>query len=270
MKNFMRDNYLWWAVKIMAAVYQASATYRVFYNKLEDTGRESWERGLDSVLAILLIDLFFLAVLYFLESDDISVFNKFPLVLIGIGLAVAIIAIGITDEGTMAWGPRIGILGLIFTDVFKWSSEVGKMWWQRHTYRTSREFQEQCIRDSEVIARRKAKEKATKKAYEVLADEFLQTIIERERRNLRTIEDKIDMVVVSPKQTDLPLVNIDPVELSEGVWDMGNGTFAWNVDDGDLVTEGAFGKAYSTQQGAQRARSRVVNAQSRSKNGKRN
>ncbi len=258
MTNFMRDHKLQWAVKIAAAVFQASSTYRVFYDNSRHIGRGVFESSLDSILAIALIDLLFIYLLYMLESNEISVYDKSPLVMVSIGLAVFIVIIGRMEEGDLAWGPRIGIIGIIAVDVFRWLTDIGKLFYQQYRHRQSREYQEQVIRDKEVLARKKAKEKALYQAFTELEPEFLQVQIERERRNLGlTLSEKqLDFIDLSPQNR----------EVEPGVVQLNDGHFAW-INNGELVTSGSLGKPYSTQIGASRARARSINTQ-RNGNGK--
>lgn len=251
-KNFIRQSKLWTYVKIFAAIYSASSTFRVFFTAL-DNGRGKIEAGLDSILSVILIDLLFLSVLWFLESDELSLFDKFPLVLVGIGLVVAIIAIGFEEEGTLAFAPRIGLAGLIATDTLRWSAEVVRQVHTNYQHKHSREYIEQQIRNSEVIARKKAMELARKKAFDTLAPEFLQVILDRERKQLGLTEEPI-----STKQIDF--INLTPQteEVEDGVVRLNDGNFAWR-NGNELVTSGSLGRPYPTRIGASRARTRFLN-----------
>jgi len=65
---------------------------------------------------------------------------------VGLGLLIAIIAIGYMDEGILSWAPRLGFIGLVMADVFNWFLEYRR-------WRNSRERFDTIERDKMVKER---------------------------------------------------------------------------------------------------------------------
>lgn len=229
MSTTIRDSYWIWAVKVIASLFQIPATWNVFSTIFRNSGRPEWEVEFSTFFAIVLIDVFILAVSYIIESPELTPGRKVPWVLVAVGLLTGIIWIGIKDEGPLAWVPRLGLIGLISADVFSWFYDLVA------TY-NSREAIEQRIRDRQVIKRRKQMEQAWSKSFKKLAPRLEELQTARELRTLG-IEDFPPMVEDSPI-----------VQLASGAW-------SWLDEEGQVHDTTATGKPY-TKAGATRAHAR--------------
>jgi hypothetical protein len=242
MSNFVRNNKLFWTVKVIAALFNAPATWHVFTEQFRTGGRSEFEIYFSTVMAILLIDAFFLAVLYFIESHELSVREKLPYAITSVGLAAAMLAIGYEDEGGLAFAPRLGFLGLILADLLSYLTEA----WTTYF---SREVVEQRIRNRQVLTRRRAMQQAYSKAIKELQAEFIDTQIKRERATLNI------------KESDPPariLTDKNPREIEEGIFLLADGkSYGWKNGGDELYDTTATGKPYSLV-GARRARARSL------------
>lgn len=238
MTNVIRDNTWLWAVKITAAAFQVPATWHVFNRIFEQSGRGRYERYITSFLAILLIDVFFLAVLYLLESPELTPLQKLPWVLVGVGLLIAVIAIGFADEGVMAWAPRMGFIGLVLADLFGWVVEALTTYF-------SRDAKEKRIRDKQVLARRNLMYAAWERAMQEIAPDLIDVQVARETRLLGLEEPAL-----------LPAPREYPVEVEDNIFQLSPTEFAWQSphtsEYHDTTTQG---KPYSLP-GARRALAR--------------
>lgn len=242
MNNIVRNNQWLWGVKVTAALFQVPATWHVFMRLFEDTGRGVWEARITTLLAILLIDAFFLAVLYLLESDATPL-EKLPWALAGVGLLAANLAIGYLDEGWLAWGPRIGFIGLVLTDLFAWATDIITQYF-------SRDQVEKRLRDKQVLHRRRLYMKAWKKAMKDLYPSLIDMHQQREIRALNLDEPVVKLLEAGEPEND--------AEVSEGVY-YANGSYYWvSPYTNEVYYQTSTGKPY-TMRGAQQARTRHVN-----------
>lgn len=246
MNNIVRNNQWLWLVKIAAALFQVPATWHVFMRLFEDSGRGIWEARITTLLAILLIDAFFLAVLYLLESDATPL-EKLPWALAGVGLLVANLAIGFLDEGWLAWGPRIGFIGLVLTDLFAWATDIVTQYF-------SRDQVEKRLRDKQVLHRRRLYMKAWKKAMKDLYPSLIEMHQQREVRALN-LEPQIEEPVVRLLESGQPE---EGTEVAEGVYYSPQGYYWVSPVTNEVFYETSTGKPY-TLRGAQQARTRHIN-----------
>lgn len=245
--------WLLWSVKITAAIFNAPSTGYVFWGILEKTDRANWLVLFNTLLAVLLIDLFFLWVLTVLEDSTLDPLKRLPMAVSSIGLSVAIIAIGIKDEGILSYAPRIGLLALVFNDLVGWSTEF----WAHYN---SREQIEQRLRNRLVIQRRRMEVKTQNAAVTKLEPYF-------EERHVRKIMDQLGMEDTSERsETTTPQVHEESIkELPEHVFVQDDGTVGWRSPiTGQLFTETKAQNPY-TIRGAQIAASRHI--KEHSKNG---
>ncbi len=241
MNDIIRNNRWLWGLKITAALFQIPATWHVFMRLFQESGRGVWESRITTLLAILLIDAFFLAVLYLLESDA-SPLDKLPWALAGIGLLAANLVIGFLDEGWLAWGPRIGFIGLVLTDLFAWVTSIVTQYF-------SREQIEKRLRDKQVLHRRRLYMRAWKKAMKDLYPSLIEMHQQRETRSLNLDEPVVRL-----------LESGQPEEVAEGVY-YENGGYHWvSPVTNEVFYQTAAGKPY-TLRGAQQARTRHINQQ---------
>jgi len=210
-------NPVWLSVKIITALFQFPATISVFYKIFEDSARSPLVAGISTFFAILLIDVFLLAVLHYLESATLDPLQKIPLVVVGILLTIAVIWIGYLDEGILSWAPRLGFIGLVMTDVFNWVLELTR-------WSNSRERFEQRERDRMVKLRRKVMNDEFKRAIET---ENVRDVIRRiQTRRLGKDLNVEEMYGVSlDVLLDEPLTRedfrrVEPVIHSNGQWDI--------------------------------------------------
>jgi len=190
-------------------------------------------------MAILLIDVLFIVLLYLLESAELSVREKLPWSVVGFGLIVVVVYIGYLDEGLLAFAPRLGFIGIVMADELNYLTEV------MATY-TSREVTEQRIRNRQVIARRKAMQKAYRAALKELEPTMKEVQIQRELATLKQTE---------PKASE-PLINKNGhKEVEPGIFEVRDGEFAWADKAGQLHAKTQLGKPF-TLRGAKITRSR--------------
>lgn len=244
MKSFVRDSRLLYTVKFVAALFNAPATWHVFTQQFERSGRGQFEVVFSTIMAILLIDAFFLAVLYFIESKELSIRERLPYALTSVGLAVAMLVIGYQDEGGLAFAPRLGFLGLILADLLAYSTEA----WSEYF---SRDAIEKRLRDRQVLARRRSMLKAYDTALKDLFPTFIDVQYERELAQLNRPQEQ--PVVEERSIEQLPLLE----EVEQGVYQLANGHFGWKNGDDTLHEFTATGKPY-TKQGAYRARQHAL------------
>lgn len=218
----MWNNRLLWGVKLIAAIFNAPATGYVFYNVFSSTSRSSFFVYFNVLCAVLLIDAFFLWVLYELEDDSIDPRDRIPEAIVAFALTVGVIVIGAIDEGMLAWIPRMGIVALVLRDELRWINSYVRV------YR-SREYQEQRIRDQEVVDRRKLMQKAKRDAWNQLETEFIQVQVQRERKQLGLVD-----LIEENYEQDLPerIVKTD-----EG--------YGWVDFEGELTSETSTGNPYT-------------------------
>ncbi len=84
-ENYLRDNYLWWAVKFISLFVQLSATWHVY--TVEFIHRPVVERYFITLCAALVIDVLFIAASYFIESSEVRTLDKIPFLIVNILLA---------------------------------------------------------------------------------------------------------------------------------------------------------------------------------------
>lgn len=243
MSNFIRNNRWLWAVKIVAAAFQIPATWHVFMRVFEESGRARGEAVFSTVMAILLIDCFFLAILYFLESTELSIREKLPWAIVGFLLVLATLAIGFKDEGVMAFAPRLGFIGLVMADLLSYGTEA----WSSYF---SREAVEQRIRNQQVLTRRRAMLKANRQALHALEEKFVEVQLQRE---LAMLNIKEPIEVSQPKL----LAPAYPQEIEEGIFQLAPDRFGWKNGGDTIYDTTTTGKPYS-QMGARRARARAI------------
>lgn len=238
MQNFVRDNKWLWAVKIVAALFQIPATWNVFVKNFKAAGRPDLEAYITTFFAILLIDIFFLAVLYLLESDELDPIKKIPWALVGVGLLIATLLIGFADEGLFAWMPRVGFIGLVSADLFTWAADFIALMFDRDRI-------EKRVRDRQVVARRRIMQKAWKEAQKALYEDLVYLQYERERRSLgiapkgNTVSSDPEYQIVEDGIIFLPATN----------------SYGWEAEDGQFYCRTVGGKNY-TLRGAKLARAR--------------
>jgi hypothetical protein len=236
------NNKLLWAVKFVAAIFNAPSTGYVFYGILDKTERSEWLVWFNTILAVLLIDLFFLWVLTVLEDESIDPIKRMPMAISAVLLSVAIVIIGVMDEGVLSYAPRIGLLALVFNDLVGWGTD----YWAHYN---SREQIEQRIRKSEVVARRRMNEKTLKAAIKESEADF------QARHRSRILEQ----LGQSDSEHSEPEKVLAPEELPEHVFKADDGTYGWvSPVTGERTTKTSLGKPYNTMRGAQIAVSRHV------------
>jgi hypothetical protein len=289
--NNLRGNLGWWAVKIAVALYQIPATWDVFYNILYDAGRRSYLLYMETILAIVLIDLLLLASLHLLETPASNPVIKLPLALVVTLLTIAIFGIGIADEGVLGFAPRMGLVGLVLTDVLNWLFEV-------YRYNNDRERIEQRIHNNSVVHRRKALAKAKHQAIEQsepilirlqtqrLLDELnllgiyqataysdheidrlaniglevIDPAANNARQIMHAVQDDAwqyyDDVTDPDDESDQPVYDL--LQIESGIYQLESGNYAWqHPETGRLEETTSQGNPY-TLVGAKRARSRAL------------
>ena len=230
-----------WVVKGIAAIFNFPATAYVFFELLSDTNRPSWLVYFNTIFAVLLIDALFIWVLGVLEDSTIAPVQRIPVVFSSIALSIAVFAIGVIDEGILAFAPRIGIFLLVFNDLVLWVIDCFIAWGNYFT----RDRIEQRIRDREVIARRKAKEQAIRTAYKRLKPEMADYHTNLLREGLELNSEHSEKPVNTSK-----IFNKE--DLDQYVKQNGKGFYWIRPGTGEKFYETATGKHY-TERGAKLA-----------------
>ena len=247
MNNFIRDNKWLWLLKGVACAFQVPATWDVFHDIFKEAGRPNIVVVFNTLFAILLIDALFLVVLFLLESGELTTLQKLPWALVGTGLIVATLEIGLKDEGSSAWMPRIGFIGLVSADLFSWITEFFGSIWHSYVGYYSFDKVERRLIDRQKKERREQKLRAWRVARNILDDELVQVEIRRERVLLG-----IDDVPVMIEQ-DTPLLPPPDYIIQN---DDGYGYI--HPVTGEEITVTQTGRSY-TERGAKAAYRRALN-----------
>ena len=192
----MSNKTVLWIVKIVAAIFNFPATAYVFFDILSATDRSPAFVYFNLIFAVLLIDVFFLWVLGVLEDSKEDPIKRMPAALSSILLVVAIIWIGVKDEGILAFAPRIGLVVLVFNDWILWSTDFFQLYF-------SRERIEKRIRDREVVHSRKIKSAARKQAMKNLKTEIIYSQEQSLIKQLSLFEEEKEPVKTEPVLLDI-------------------------------------------------------------------
>lgn len=236
-----------WIVKGVVTIFNFPATWFVFYDMFEHTGRPGWLAYFNTFMAVLAVDVIFLWIIGILEDEYRSPIKRLPAAITSIVLAILVVWIGVMDEGTiLAFAPRMGLLLLVFNDLIAWLADYRAMYF-------SREFQEEKIRNEEVIARRKMNKKTRLSAMDKLEPVF-------ENKHRQRILDQLnvkDTPVV--KEPAIPTTLPEVIDLPENIFQLADGSFGWVDQQGNEIVTTKTGKPYKTARGAQIALARSLN-----------
>lgn len=249
-----KENYWFWSLKLCAAVFNGMATYTVFHQVFKDADRGQELSIISALLAVILVDLFFICALVMLEDKQKSIQDRASWAVAAILLVIATIGIGFADEGYVSWVPRIGFIMLVGQDVLSWYFEWLSIY-------KSREAQERRIRDSQVIMRRETLRKAYKEV--IHSKEMLEAFKQRERE--REYENLgFTASTPEPQKQSTPLS--EPIEqpnlldyaeqVEDNIIQLPSGGYGWiDPSSGEVNTATALGKPY-TLRGARAALTR--------------
>lgn len=239
----LRKSNLLEVAKYVTAIVTVPATYHVFFDIFKAADRGIWLAGFTAVCSIILIDVLLLYFLYILEEDT-DPLKKWPDAIGAIALAIANIAVGIVDEGILAWVPRVGLITLVSRDVFRWALD----YW---SFYNSYEAVELRLRNKQKTIRRKVDHEEWKVAMQELRPDIRYKQLENEIR-LRQLDRTDD--VYEDSSDDLVEVG-DNVFKRKGVRE-----YLWSKANGELIDTTATGKPYLTLRGAKQARTKYLNA----------
>lgn len=260
MKNY--KNQIWLVTKIVTAIFQIPATWSIFARIFRDAGRSEFLVYITTFLSIILIDLFFLAVLAFLEDQESDPVDKIPMVVVSLFLLAAIIYIGFLDEGILAAAPRLALVGLVMTDDFIWC--VSLIRW---------------LQDRDRIEVRERNKRATKRV-QVVNQEFVEAL-EEARPAIRARElyrlgqelklEEIFGIKILTEQQSEQLKQVDMLalpkpkevvveghpELGENIFRLEDNTLGWTCPKcNQTFLETSLGQPYKSEFGIRRAMSR--------------
>jgi len=224
----MLKSWVWTSVKLTSVAFNSISTYNVFFDALE----KGVHRNVlflspqtvvitGVILAVILIDVLFIALVNFLEApkEEGELYRHRKPYAIGLlMLYVAIVLIGLQDEGLLALAPRVG-LGIItlvswmrYSTLSRW--ELDQSWedeFQKRRYR--REMKDTLILSE---AQRKIKHKQQLTALSNLQGELLDKYIGDFRRQLKLgCEGDEDSVIIYKK--DPPLLAAGTAELEDKI-----------------------------------------------------
>jgi hypothetical protein len=231
-----------WIVKGVVTVFNIPATWFVFYAMFEHSDRPTWLAYFNTFMAVLAVDAVFLWVLDMLESKHEPI-KRLPAAITSVLMVILVVWIGVMDENSiLAFAPRAGMILLVFNDIISWLTDY------RIFYR-SREHQEQKIRDSEVLYRRKVESQALKAAIDSKKEWFQERHTRRIMGQLK-LEDEQQQPV--PEHSALP----------EGVVEVDSG-YGWvSPKTGEVISTTSLGKNYTSVRGAQIALARHIKEKS--------
>lgn len=224
----MLKSWVWTSVKLTSVAFNSISTYNVFFDALE----KGVHRNVlflspqtvvitGVILAVILIDVLFIALVNFLEApkEEGELYRHRKPYAIGLlMLYVAIVLIGLQDEGLLALAPRVG-LGIItlvswmrYSTLSRW--ELDQSWEDEFQKRRYRRERKDTLKLSE--AQRKIKHKQQLTALSNLQGELLDKYIGDFRRQLKLgYEDDEDSVIIYRK--DPPLLVAGTAELEDKI-----------------------------------------------------
>lgn len=224
----MLKSWVWTSVKLTSVAFNSISTYNVFFDALE----KGVHRNVlflspqtvvitGVILAVILIDVLFIALVNFLEApkEEGELYRHRKPYAIGLlMLYVAIVLIGLQDEGLLALAPRVG-LGIItlvswmrYSTLSRW--ELDQSWEDEFQKRRYRRERKDTLKLSE--AQRKIKHKQQLTALSNLQGELLDKYIGDFRRQLKLgYEEDEDSVIIYKK--DPPLLAAGTAELEDKI-----------------------------------------------------
>jgi len=224
----MLKSWVWTSVKLTSVAFNSISTYNVFFDALE----KGVHRNVlflspqtvvitGVILAVILIDVLFIALVNFLEApkEEGELYRHRKPYAIGLlMLYVAIVLIGLQDEGLLALAPRVG-LGIItlvswmrYSTLSRW--ELDQSWEDEFQKRRYRRERKDTLKLSE--AQRKIKHKQQLTALSNLQGELLDKYIGDFRRQLKLgCEGDEDSVIIYKK--DPPLLAAGTAELEDKI-----------------------------------------------------
>lgn len=224
----MLKSWVWTSVKLTSVAFNSISTYNVFFDALE----KGVHRNVlflspqtvvitGVILAVILIDVLFIALVNFLEApkEEGELYRHRKPYAIGLlMLYVAIVLIGLQDEGLLALAPRVG-LGIItlvswmrYSTLSRW--ELDQSWEEEFQKRRYRRERKDTLKLSE--AQRKIKQKQQLTALSSLQDELLDKYMGDFRRQLKLgWEDDEESVIIYKK--DPPLLAAGTAELEDEI-----------------------------------------------------
>jgi len=224
----MLKSWVWTSVKLTSVAFNSISTYNVFFDALE----KGVHRNVlflspqtvvitGVILAVILIDVLFIALVNFLEApkEEGELYRHRKPYAIGLlMLYVAIVLIGLQDEGLLALAPRVG-LGIItlvswmrYSTLSRW--ELDQSWEEEFQKRRYRRERKDTLKLSE--AQRKIKHKQQLTALSNLQGELLDKYIGDFRRQLKLgYEEDEDSVIIYKK--DPPLLAAGTAELEDKI-----------------------------------------------------
>lgn len=234
----MKNSNWFFLLKLCAAVFNGMATFSVFLEIFQTGQRGAFFALMSAVLSVILVDLFFIVALITLEDKEVAIRERLVWAVSAALLAIAVLGIGIADEGLLGIVPRTGFVLLVFQSILAVVAEYQLQY-------NSRAAKEQRIRDDQVILR--AKEKAA--AYErmikspEMRDNFQEKERQREMENLN-----LDQKQSTPYSEPIiqPSLESYAEEVEDGIMQLPSGGYGWiSPKTGELTTITALGKAYS-------------------------
>jgi hypothetical protein len=247
----MKINNVFAWLKLCAAVFNGAATFLVFYSIFSEGERGVFFSAFSAVLAVVLIDLFYIAALITMEDKSINLRERGIWGISATLLAIATLAIGIADEGILGIVPRIGFVLLVLQDDLAVYSEYAVLY-------HSRDAQEKRILNKQVLLRKNERAKAFER---MIKSTEIQDAMEAKER-----ERELDLLALKSTSFPEPVVHTPTAEsyveeVEPHIMQLATGGYGWVDKFGELNTTTALGKPYSYQ-GAKAAYSHA------SKNGK--
>lgn len=247
----------WGAVKWCSVLFNSVATWTVFHTQFYAALHAESIAYLSAALAIILIDLLYVALINFIEAPthiEEKLTLRFPYV---VGLTIlyfAIVAIGFLAEGWLALAPRVGlgIITLICVNryIVLYLDERDRTWQERYDKRKYRAERQDSLILSK--AQRKIKHQEQLNALKFLKGELKEKYVSNLRDQLGITTPVVEETKLLPASSTTDL-------LSEFIQKTNTG-YAWvnpfNPDEIHATT--AAGEPYSLS-GAKIALARCYN-----------
>lgn len=277
----MTKNWIWTSVKWTSVLFNSISTWNVFTEALEHSITRgilffppSVVVGVGVLLAILLIDFLFVALVNFLEADienDEQYRHRKPYAIGLVLLYAAIVLIGLRDEGVLALAPRVGLGIITFVAYYRYATiarwEQDQIWEEEFQKRRYRRERKDTLKLSE--AQRRIKHKQQMSAIRELQGELKDKYVSDFRKQLKLLgygaEDSDEDSVIIYRQEPLQLsageleqaiedhYHSNPEPIDENIYQYGDYYYFYSPYDGRIFYLTAQGKPYKNLTGIKRA-----------------